>query len=74
MSHLTYPDLLNVNVEDEVLKHKADLMLLSMLGSADLVETWWGGQNAYFDLQTPESVWQQDPVPVYTYILNHYSR
>ena len=42
-------------------KSQLDAMLLSMLGSTDLVKGWWISPNKAFDDRFPKDVYYQDP-------------
>ena len=42
-------------------KSQLDAMLLSMLGSTDLVKGWWISPNNAFDDRHPKDVYYQDP-------------
>lgn len=43
-------------------------MLMSLLGSEELINTWWKSSNFAFDLMTPEEMWDKDPTRVMGYI------
>lgn len=45
-----------------------DQMLLALLGSPELVDTWWKSQNLAFELKTPEEMFDEDPMRVFGYI------
>lgn len=50
-------------------------ILLSLLGSDQLVKAWWKSPNYAFDLKTPEILWQEgDQRKVVDYILAAYGR
>lgn len=51
-----------------------DEILLSLLGSRELVDNWWNSPNEHFKLDTPQQVWATDPKAVAAYILDHYYR
>lgn len=44
------------------------VLLLRLLGTQELVDTWWKSENFAFDLMTPEDMWEQDPIRVMGYI------
>lgn len=50
------------------LKMQVDTMLLALLGSQELVERWWSGENWHFNLERPEVIWSKDPNVVYAYV------
>jgi hypothetical protein len=51
-----------------------DEILLSLLGSPELVTQWWTSPNEHFKLDTPQQVWNTDPKAVAAYILDTYYR
>ncbi len=50
------------------MKAQVDAMLLGLLGSQELVERWWNGENWHFNLKRPVVVWSKDPDEVYAYV------
>lgn len=52
-------------------KEIIDLLLLSVLGSKDLVNKWWQSPNKAFNNKTPEQQYQEDQEEVITYITSH---
>ena len=53
--------------------HNLDELLLSMLGSHELVQQWWASPNRAFGGDTPQQ-WWNDPdlhVQVVSYIYKH---
>lgn len=59
---------------NKIHKENADIILKSIVGSDELVATWWKSQNYYFNLETPESVWEHTPAAVYNYLTMHYDK
>jgi hypothetical protein len=49
-------------------------MLMSLLGSDELVQRWWTSPNRAFDYQTPKQVFDTNPNRVVQYILDQFSR
>ena len=46
-------------------------ILLSLLGSQELVERWWATPNKAFDLEIPDDLWHTDRrSEVYNYIVS----
>ena len=45
-----------------------NLVLLSLLGTHELVEKWWVSNNKAFDNETPEKMLAKDPQRVIQYI------
>lgn len=45
-------------------------MLLSLLGSQELVDSWWQSPNKYFGYDTPQQAWNTEPEKVTDYIMN----
>lgn len=60
----------NMTTENERLKTQCDALLLGLLGSEELIERWWAGDNIYFGLQSPASVFEKNPRAVYDYIVS----
>ena len=56
--------------DNEALKSRCDALLLGLLGSEELIERWWAGDNIYFGLQSPASVFEKNPRAVYNYIIS----
>lgn len=50
-------------------KEKLDLILVSLLGSTDMVNLWWLTNNKAFDGFTPAQMYKKDPMRVVSYIL-----
>ena len=50
-------------------RERINYLLLSALGSAELVHQWWQSRNAAFDHATPEEIWQEAPDRVANYVL-----
>lgn len=48
-----------------------NLILLTVLGSTDLVEKWWNSSNKEFGLNTPREIFDKEPKRVIEYILTH---
>lgn len=48
--------------------YNLDELLLSLLGSQDLVDKWWNSDNTYFQGDTPEQVFRSNPQQVINYI------
>ena len=48
--------------------YNLDELLLSLLGSQDLVDKWWNSDNTYFHGDTPEQVFRSNPQKVINYI------
>lgn len=57
------------NVDE--MKTLVDRMLLGLLGSQELVERWWTGENWHFNLERPDVIWSKDPDAVYAYVAGH---
>lgn len=49
-------------------------MLMSLLGSDQLVQKWWISPNRAFDHQTPKQVFDTNPNRVVQYIHDQFSR
>lgn len=49
-------------------------MLMSLLGSDQLVQRWWASPNRAFDYQTHKQVFDTDPNRVVQYILDQFSK
>jgi hypothetical protein len=47
---------------------RLNLVLLSLLGSHDLVNKWWKTKNKAFDNETPENMFAKDSERVINYI------
>ena len=47
---------------------RINLVLLSLLGSHELVNQWWTSKNKAFDGQTPEKMFAKEPERVINYI------
>ena len=47
---------------------RLNLILLSLLGSHELVNKWWVSKNKAFDNQTPEKMLAKDPQRVIQYV------
>jgi len=54
-------------------KETLDKVLFSMLGSEELVMSWWKSPNKAFEGETPETVYEKDKVKVVCYVLQHTS-
>ena len=52
----------------KISRERLDQILMSMLGSKDLVERWWTTPNRAFEMQPPELA---DPALVKDYIIWH---
>jgi hypothetical protein len=52
----------------EAVRRECDQWLTSLLGSPHLVDRWWQGPNAAFEMQTPEQVFQESPDRVRDYL------
>lgn len=52
-------------------KEILDILLLSVLGSKDLVNKWWQSPNKSFNNKTPEQQYQEDREKVVIYITSH---
>lgn len=44
-------------------------ILLTMLGSTQLVDSWWKSPNKYWDSNTPETIYKTNPREVIDYVL-----
>jgi hypothetical protein len=58
------------NLGLEKKRQQCDELLRSMVGP-ELVATWWTSPNRAFDMQTPESVFDNNPDAVYSYLTQH---
>lgn len=47
---------------------RLNLILLSLLGSDELVKKWWKSNNKAFDNETPENMFAKQPERVINYI------
>lgn len=52
----------------ETLKLRCDDLLTALVGK-NLVDDWWNRPNKGFDLQTPITVFEQNPERVYNYLM-----
>jgi len=50
---------------------QAELLLYSMLGNQELVQTWWNTPNKGFDGKLPSDVWSENPDTVMSYLYMH---
>lgn len=50
-------------------RERINYLLLSALGSAELVYQWWHSRNAAFEYSTPEEIWQEAPERVANYVI-----
>ena len=50
-------------------RERINYLLLSALGSAELVHRWWNSVNIAFDYATPEQIWQEEPERVANYVI-----
>jgi hypothetical protein len=55
-------------------KEQADRILKSIIGSNELVAAWWKSPNFFFNLETPENVWESNAKAVYDYLELHASK
>jgi hypothetical protein len=55
-------------------KENANLMLKALIGSDEFVAAWWTSPNLFFNLKTPETVWESNPKSVYDYLEFHASK
>lgn len=53
----------------EQLRKRCNALLTAMLGDATLVKGWWTTKNKAFKSSTPASVFDKDPVMVYSYLM-----
>jgi len=52
---------------------RLNLVLLSLLGSHELVNKWWKSNNKAFDDETPENMFAKQPERVINYIKSQLS-
>jgi hypothetical protein len=50
------------------LKNRLNIILLSLLGSDELVNKWWSSPNKHWDMRTPEEVFEEDTNSVIDYL------
>ena len=51
-----------------------DEVLLSLLGSKELVDLWWETANKAFAYKTPQEVWNVEPEKVAQYVMGTFYR
>ncbi len=49
-------------------KDLANTWLFALVGSDELVETWWNSPNKFWNNQTPQTVWNKSPNEVMSYL------
>lgn len=57
------------------LKIDCHIMVISMVGK-QLAREWWDRPNKFFNMKTPNEIWENNPKAVYDYIVccaNNYS-
>ena len=52
---------------------RLNLVLLSLLGSHELVNQWWKSNNKAFDNETPENMFAKQPERVINYVKSQLS-
>jgi hypothetical protein len=50
------------------LKQQCDNILLALLGSQELVDNWWRGNNKAFDNNAPISIYEKNPMRIKEYL------
>ena len=58
---------------NDKLRTNCNAILLAMLGP-DLAKDWWQSRNKAFDMLTPEEIWGNNPMQVYTYLAHQANR
>jgi len=56
----------------DLLKERLDRLLISLLGSTEMVNLWWLTNNKAFDGRTPAQVYKKDPNRVKEYIFGQF--
>jgi hypothetical protein len=54
-----------------MIEYDLDKVVLALVGSAELVEQWWHGENTAFGGDTPDQVFRLEPERVVEYLLRH---